>query len=300
MKKEREIKNVAASVKERLRNIASQTSKEFQSVVRQYVQERFLFRLSKSIYSNNFVLKGALLFVAHDISRNRPTRDIDFLGSAISNEINDIIEVVKEILKIEYEDGVVFDANSVEAENIVEDGDYHGIRIKLYAYMENSRERVQLDIGFGDKITSGPIDIEFPTLLDFAAPKIKVYSIETAIAEKFEAIVSLQLQSSRMKDFYDILFFAENYHFKKDLLQKALSVTFNHRSTDIETRTMIFDDKFKLDKQLQMLWLAFLERNKLDSDYSFPNVVNKIQSFVEPIFNGKTRNNWNPKKWEWE
>jgi len=300
VKEKSEIKNVAASVKERLRNIASQTSKEFQSVIRQYVQERFLFRLSKSIYSNNFVLKGALLFVAHDISRNRPTRDIDFLGSAISNEINDIIEVVKEILKIEYEDGVTFDANSVEAENIVEDGNYHGIRIKLYAYMENLRERVQLDIGFGDKMTSGPIEIEFPTLLDFDAPKIKVYSIETAIAEKFEAIVSLQLQSSRMKDFYDILFFAENYEFKKDLLQKAISATFNHRSTDIEAKAFIFDDKFRLNIQLQNLWTAFLERTKLDSNVSFQDVVTKLKSFIEPIFDKKTRNNWNPQKWEWE
>ncbi len=135
---------------------------------------------------------------------------------------------------------MTFDPNSIEAENIVEDGDYHGIRIKFHAYMENSRERVQLDIGFGDKMTSGPIEIEFPTLLDFDAPKIKVYSIETAIAEKFEAIVSLQLQSSRMKDFYDVLFFAEHYEFKKDLLQKALSATFNHRSTDIEARAIIF------------------------------------------------------------
>jgi len=295
-----EIKNVAASVKERLRNIASQTSKEFQSVIRQYVQERFLFRLSKSIYSNNFILKGALLFVAHDISRNRPTRDIDFLGSAISNEINDIIKVVKEILKIEYEDGVTFDADSVEAENIVEDGDYHGIRIKFFAYMENLRERVQLDIGFGDKITSGPIEIEFPTLLDFAAPRIKVYSIETAIAEKFEAIVSLQLQSSRIKDFYDVLFFAENYEFKKDLLQKAISATFNHRSTDIEARAMIFDDKFKMNIKLQRLWIAFIERSKLDSNDSFPDVVTKLKSFIEPIFDEGTKDKWNPQKWKWE
>ena len=300
MKGKSEIKNVAASVKERLRNIASQTSKEFQSVIRQYVQERFLFRLSKSIYEKNFILKGALLFVAHDISRNRPTRDIDFLGSSISNDINDIKEVVKEILEIEFEDGLKFDTDSVEAENIVEDGDYNGIRVKFYAYMENSKERVQLDIGFGDKITAGPIEIKFPTLLDFAAPKIKVYSIETAIAEKFEAIVSLQLQSSRMKDFYDVLFFAENYEFKKDLLQKALSATFNHRSTDIEARAMIFDDKFKLDKQLQILWLAFLERSKLDSNDPFQDVVTKVQSFIAPIFDEGTKDNWNPNKWIWE
>lgn len=300
MKKKSEIKNVVASVKERLRNIAAQSNKEFQSVVRQYVQERFLFRLSKSVYPNNFVLKGALLFVAHDISRNRPTRDIDFLGSAISNEINDIKEVVKEILKIEYEDGVTFDIKSIEAENIVEDGDYQGIRIKFYAYMENLRERVQLDIGFGDKLTSGPIEIEFPTLLDFAAPKIKVYSIETTIAEKFEAIVSLQLQSSRMKDFYDILFFAEHYKFKKEPLLNALSATFNHRSTNVEDRIIIFSDEFKLDKQLQLLWMAFLERSKLVSINQFSEVVTKIQLFIEPVFDNNTGKEWNFEKWKWK
>lgn len=300
MKKKSEIKNVAASVKERLRNIAAQSNNEFQSVVRQYVQERFLFRLSKSIYSKNFILKGALLFVAHDISRNRPTRDIDFLGSAISNELNDIIEVVKEILKFNFEDGVTFDADSVEAENIVEDGDYHGIRIKFYAYMENSKERVQLDIGFGDKITSGPIVIEFPTLLEFPPPKINVYSIEAAIAEKFEAIVSLQLQSSRMKDFYDVMFFAEHYEFKKDILLKAIQTTFKHRSTDIEQRKMIYEDKFKMDAQLQKLWVTFLDRSKLVSVSSFSEAVTKIQSFIEPVFDKKTRNNWNSQKWKWE
>ncbi|MFI5238153.1 MAG: nucleotidyl transferase AbiEii/AbiGii toxin family protein, partial [Ignavibacteriales bacterium] len=231
---------------------------------------------------------------------NRPTRDIDFLGSSISNDINDITEVIKEILKVEFEDGVTFDPDSIEAENIVEDGDYHGIRIKFLAYMENSRERVQLDIGFGDKMTSGPIEIEFPILLDFEAPKIKVYSIETAIAEKFEAIVSLQLLTSRMKDFYDVLFFAEHYKFKKELLQKALSTTFNNRSTEIEARAMIFNDKFKLDKQLQTRWLAFLERSNLDSNDRFQDVVTKVQSFIEPIFDEGTKDNWNPQKWMWE
>ena len=141
--------------------------------------------------------------------------------------------------------------------------------------MENSRERVQLDIGFGDKMTSGPIEIEFPTLLDFDAPKIEVYSIETAIAEKFEAIVSLQLITSRMKDFYDILFFAERYEFKKDILLKAIKATFNHRSTELEERKVIFEDTFKLNEQLQKMWVAFLKRNKLDSDNSFPDVVNQ-------------------------
>ena len=301
MKEKKEIKNIAASVKERLRNISIQTGKEFQSVIRQYVQERFLYRLSESIYSNNLILKGALLFIAHDISRNRPTRDIDFLGSIISNEIDDLVEVIKEILNaINYDDGLRFDSDSVDAENIVEDGDYQGVRIKFYAYLENSRERIQLDIGFGDKITAGPVEIEFPTLLDFPSPKLKVYSIETAIAEKFEAIVSLQLQTSRMKDFYDILFFAKQYNFKKDILFEAVSTTFNNRSTDLAMSKKIFEDKFKTDERFQNLWKAFLERNKLENNKTFSEVVTKIQSFIEPIFDNKTKNNWNSINWKWE
>lgn len=300
MKEKREIKNIAASVKERLRNISIQSGREFQSVVSQYVQERFLYRLSESIYSNNLILKGALLFIAHDISRNRPTRDIDFLGSKIPNEIDDLVEVIKEILMIKTEDGLRFDSDTVEAENIAEDGDYKGIRIKFYVFLENSKERMQLDIGFGDTITAGPVEIEFPTLLDFPAPKLKVYSIETAIAEKFEAIVSLQLQTSRMKDFYDIQFFAEHYKFNQEILYKALNTTFENRSTDLALSKNIFEDKFKSDQNFQILWSAFLERNKLENDKTFFEVVSKIQSFIQPVFDSKQKNNWNPDKWEWE
>lgn len=300
MKENKEIKNIAASVKERLRNISVQNGKEFQSVVNQYVQERFLYRLSESIYSNNLILKGALLFIAHDISRNRPTRDIDFLGSKIPNEIDDLVEVIKEILTIKIDDGLRFDSDSVEGENITEDGDYKGVRIKFYVFLENSRERMQLDIGFGDKITAGPVDIEFPTLLDFPAPKLKVYSIETAIAEKFEAIVSLQLQTSRMKDFYDILFFAENYNFKKETLAQATTTTFNHRSTDLVLSKKIFEDRFKNNERFQALWKAFLDRNKLENQKTFSEIVSQIQSFIQSIFDSKTKNNWNPTKWKWE
>jgi len=300
VKEKKEIKNIAASVKEKLRNISTQSEREFQSVVSQYVQERFLYRLSESIYSNNLILKGALLFIAHDISRNRPTRDIDFLGSKIPNEIKDLVEVIKEILIIKTEDGLRFDSESVEAENITEDGDYKGVRIKFYAFLENSRERMQLDIGFGDMITAGPVEIEFPTLLDFPAPKLKVYSIETAIAEKFEAIVSLQLQTSRMKDFYDIQFFAKHYDFKKDILIKAIKTTFNNRSTDLALNKIIFEDKFKNDENFQILWSAFLDRNKLEKDKTFFEAVSRIQSFIQPVFDSKTKNNWNPEKWKWE
>jgi len=299
MKEKKQIKNISYSVKERLRNISVQTRKEYQNILRQYVQERFLFRLSQSIYKNNFILKGALLFIAHNISRSRPTRDIDFLGSSLPNEKDVIKDIVKEILRMNYQDGLRFDAASVESENIVEDADYHGVRIKFYAYLENSRERVQIDIGFGDKITPEPIKIDFPTLLDFHPPNLYVYSVESAIAEKFEAIVSLQLKTTRMKDFYDIIFFAENHNFQMELLKKAILTTFNHRGTDIELRKNIYKDKFKTGDKFQKYWIAFLERNKLTAENSFAKVVDKINYFIEPIFSEEQNKTWNSKEWKW-
>lgn len=299
MKGHKEIKNISASVRERLRNISTQTGKDFQNVLRQYIQERFLFRLSKSIYVKNLILKGALLFIAHDFSRSRPTKDIDFLGSSVSNNKEEIEEIIKEILNIECGDGISFDPQEVESEDIVEDGDYHGVRIKFNGYLESARERIQIDIGFGDVIVGGPIEIEFPTLLDFPAPMLQVYSIESAVAEKFEAIVSLQLQTSRMKDFYDILYFAGHYDFRKELLREALNTTFNHRTTDLDLKSKIYSDEFKTNEKLQKYWVAFLDRSKLTAEIKFPKVVDKLKAFIEPVFTEGNRV-WNSRKFTWE
>lgn len=299
MKEHKGIKNIAASVRERLKNISAKTRKEYQSVLHQYMQERFLYRLSESLYDNNLILKGALLFIAHEISRSRPTKDIDFLGSSVPNDKDEIAEIIKEILKVGCDDGLRFDTNEIESENIVEEGNYHGVRVKFNAFLESSKERIQIDIGFGDKITAGPIEIDFPTLLDFPAPHIKVYSIESAVAEKFQAIVSLQLETSRMKDFYDILFFANHYEFKLELLKEAILTTFQHRDTDIEKRKSVFENKFKTDEQLQKFWNAFLYRNKLTAENNFSNVVESLSSFIEPIFHKKNLI-WNPNKFIWE
>ena len=119
------VKNIPVSVKEKLKNISTTSGKDFNKVLRLYIQERFLYRLSKSAYSENLILKGALLFLAYNISRSRPTRDIDFLGNKISNNSRDIKNIVKAIANIDCEDGIVFDSIKIEVEDIVEDGDYH-------------------------------------------------------------------------------------------------------------------------------------------------------------------------------
>lgn len=296
----KEITDIAASVKARLLNYAQKNSLEFNSVLLQYIQERFLFRISKSIYSDNFVLKGALLFLAHDISRLRPTKDIDLLGNILPNKTLSFKEIFKEIAAINFEDGIVFDPDSVLVEEIAEQDKYHGIRITLLAKLGSARQQIQIDIGFGDIIFPGSVEIDYPTLLDFEAPHLKVYSIESAIAEKFEAAVSLGLATSRMKDFYDIQFFASSKEFDLQTLHIALIETFNNRQTSIGKRQSLFGDKFKQDKNLHAFWITFLKKRSLKSDYSFSEVISKIEKFIEPACSDvKITKAWDYQNWKW-
>jgi len=296
---EKEIKNLAASVKARLLNIADQSNRNFNLILRQYVQERFLYRLANSRYSNNFILKGALLFLAFDISRLRPTRDIDFLGDSIKNDTDEIKKIFEEILLVECDDGLIFNDKSMTSENIVEDDKYHGIRVKFEARLNTAIQPIQVDIGFGDVIHKGPVQIVYPTLLDFPTPSLLAYSIESAIAEKFEAIVSLGIATSRMKDFYDILFFAQKNKFDSADLFDAINLTFNNRNTAIASRNLIFADDFKKDLQKRTQWKAFLKKNKLEVDDSFETVVTNLENFIEPLFNSVENKKWDPTKWSW-
>jgi len=235
----------------------------------------------------------------NDVSKFRPTKDIDFLGKAFSNEMNECKKIIEEIASIDAADGVEFICGNISTEKIKEGEDYEGVRIHLPYKMETVKGYLSIDIGFGDKITSGPVEIEFPILLDFPSPRIFVYSMESAVAEKFEAIVKLNFTTSRMKDFFDLLFIAERTGFKKSILKEALLVTFSNRETDIEERHLIYEESFKNNPQKQTQWSSFLERNKLTAESNFAKVVDKINSFIEPVFSDN-KEYWNPKKFIWE
>jgi predicted nucleotidyltransferase component of viral defense system len=270
-------------------------------VLLQYIQERFLFRISRSNYKHNFILKGALLFLAHEISRFRPTKDIDLLGSSLPNKVELLKEIFQEIAIISFEDGLVFESGSVRGEEIIEQDEYHGIRIYLVARLGTAKQQLQIDIGFGDVIFPEPVEIDYPTLLDFDAPILLVYSLESAIAEKFEAAVSLGIATSRMKDFYDLHYFASIKKFDLNTLRTALLETFRNRQTLIEKRHSLFDGKFKKDENLLLLWDAFLKKRLIKSDSNFSEIVSKIEVFIEPVFEDIiTPKTWNCDKWEWK
>lgn len=296
----KETKNVAVSVRNRLLNIANESNRDYNAILRQYFQERFLYRISISPYKSQFILKGAFLLMTQSISKFRPTKDIDFLGRSVSSDVKDCTLMIKEIAEISSEDGVEFIADKIEGKKIKEGADFDGVRTKVPYKMDTIKGYFSIDIGFGDKITNGPYEIDYPTLLDFPSPKILVYSFVSAVAEKFEAIVKLNVVTSRMKDFYDLNFIAESNSFNKNILKKAISETFENRGTNIEDKNIVFNETFKNNQQKQTQWASFIQLNKLNLKINFYDAVSKIESFIEPIFKGETKPNWNPQNWKWE
>ena len=164
-------RNKDQSVKRRLKNIARATDKDYNFVCIQYMQERFLARLGKSFYRDNFILKGALLLLAYQIPLVRPSKDIDFLGRKTSNNIDAISSTIKQIAKIDLQDGVFFKQNELDVEQITEDAEYGGLRFKIPAIVGGDYQRLQLDVGFGDIMVDAPLDSQYPSLLEFPPPK---------------------------------------------------------------------------------------------------------------------------------
>ncbi|MFN3873765.1 MAG: nucleotidyl transferase AbiEii/AbiGii toxin family protein [Ignavibacterium sp.] len=294
------MKNISVSVRNRLLNISNESKRDYNAILRHYFQERFLYRISISPYRSNLVLKGAFLLMTKDISKFRPTKDLDFLGISLSSKTEECTEIVKEIASIIVDDGVKFITENITGKKIKENSDIEGVRVHIPYKMDTIKGYFSIDLGFGDIITNGPCEIEFPVLLDFPAPKILVYSFESAVAEKLEAIVKLNFVTSRMKDFYDLIFIAETNSFNRNVLSDAIQKTFEYRGTNIEDMNTIFSEKFKNDIQKRTQWQSFLQLNKVIENISFSEVVSKIQSFILPIFDSKTKNHWNPDKWEWE
>jgi hypothetical protein len=163
-----------------------------------------LYRLSVSAYKDKFILKGGALLYAHDGFQARPTLDIDFMAKNVSNDMANIKKIFQEICRIEcQEDGVVFDINTIETGEIAISKDYHGVRLTLLAHLDTAQQYISMDIGFGDVITPFPQQLAFPALIATApGANVLAYSLETVVAEKFQAMISLSLGNSRMKDFF--------------------------------------------------------------------------------------------------
>lgn len=295
-------KDIAASVRARLYNISRDSGRDFDALLLQYMQERFLYRLSVSPYRQHMILKGALLFRAYEMSLLRPTKDIDLLGYSISNKPDEIQRLIGDISGIEIDDGVVFSRESIIVEQITEGAEYKGVRVKIESRLTAARKILQLDIGFGDVIVPGPVEMAFPILLDDQpSPNLLVYSQESSIAEKFEALVSLNILTSRMKDIYDILFLAERGTFSLFTLREAIMTTFSRRVTQLEDYYLIFSAGFSTNIDKEAQWKAFLQRSHLQLPLPLSEVMSRLKTFLEPVCSSTTKKNaiWNLTDWKW-
>lgn len=282
--------NLAASVKARLLNLAQARHETFNELVIRYGIERLLYRLGRSPHAERFLLKGAMLFVLWDGRSPRPTKDVDFLGFG-PMEVATVVAAFREIIATPVPaDGLEFDVDSVAAEEIREGREFGGIRVKLTARLGTGRLPLQIDVGSGDAVTPGPEQTEFPVLLDFPAPRVNVYPVYTVVAEKFEAVVSLGVRNTRMKDFHDLWFLSRRFDFDGATLHRALAATFARRGTAFEGELLPFTAAYVQDADRQAQWQGFLNRNGLDGPpEKFPTLMAGLREFLGPVLRPTSR-----------
>jgi predicted nucleotidyltransferase component of viral defense system len=270
------------SIKDKLKAYSKSKGKVHQNTIVKFFQERLLFRLSKSKYKDNFLLKGGALAYTFSGEESRHTKDIDFLLTKLNAETEFLKSVFAEITAIDGDDGVIFKASSIKAETITKEGNYSGTRIKIEARLSKISQQVQVDIGVGDYVTPGPQEITYPTILaELEAPKLLAYSIETLVAEKFNAMIDLGVFNSRLKDFYDIYKCIEVCNVV--ILEEAINNTFKRRETGWTRNHSVFQDEFYTDKSRLKQWGIFLKKNQLES-IDFASVKRKIIEHLFPIY----------------
>jgi predicted nucleotidyltransferase component of viral defense system len=254
-------KDLVASIRDRLRSLARKQGEDFNFTLMRYANERFLYRLSRSAHRRDFVLKGAMLLPHWGAEVARPTRDIDLLGfgdpamDRLGRAFGDIATLAVE------PDGMVFHAEQLAMEPIRGMEAYGGTRVRVPANLGNIRLPIQVDVAFGDAITPPAVEAAYPTLLDLPAPVLRMYPLETVVAEKFEAIVRYALANTRLKDYYDLWALASSQVIDGAILAEAITNTFARRGTPVPVSaptglSLAFTD----DPARQRQWGGFLRR----------------------------------------
>ena len=291
--------NIAASVHQRLLNLAKSGGRPFNELLVYYAIERFLYRLSISRHAESFVLKGALTLLVWKTPVTRPTRDIDLLGRT-SNDLKAIRVLMAEVCQQAVgDDGLIFDPASVTTDRIAEDADYEGVRASFEGKLGNARIAMQIDIGFSDVITPAPVAITYPVMLDQPAPQLMAYNRETAVAEKLEAMVSLGELNTRMKDFFDVWLMARSFDFDGRVLTQAVTGTFGRRHTPVEVSPACFAATFTQNPVKATQWTAFVRNSKLaDVPTGFADVVAVVAGFARPVLEAVAGNHDLAMKWQ--
>lgn len=281
--------DTAASVLARLKNKSKESGRSYQLCLQLFCQEEFLRRLEKSDYSDNFVLKGGLFIYSLTEFDSRVTVDIDFLLKSLPNTPEQLRAILEKIISVDTGNKfITFEITSVLPISVAKK--YAGISASLVAHIKNTRTPFSIDFGVGDVINPKQEKRKIPTQLnDFSAPMINTYSLETTIAEKIDAILSLMEFSSRMKDYYDIYYLANKFDFDGKILVDALKRTFANREHNFTVEQFEQVMSFDADDLMQRKWKAFIKKIDAKTD-DFSKVINTIDDFlrfpIETALNG--------------
>ncbi len=281
--------DLAASVLARLKNKAEESGRSYQLCLQLFCQEEFLRRLGKSKYAENLVLKGGLFIYSLTGFDSRVTIDVDFLLRKIPNTPEQLRAVLKEIVATSTgNDFITFEIKDVSPISVTKK--YAGIGVSITARIKNTKTPFSIDFGVGDVIVPKQEKRKIPTQLDdFDAPIINTYSIETTIAEKLDAILSLMEFSSRMKDYYDIYYLANKFDFDGATLTEALKKTFLNRSHTFTAKQFHQIITYYTDDGMQKKWKAFIKKINTETD-DFKSVLDTIKNFLEEPFQATVEN----------
>ena len=288
--------DIAASVLARLKNKAAESGRSYQLCLQLFCQEEFLRRLEKSKYAENLVLKGGLFIYSLTDFDSRVTVDVDFLLRQMPNTPEQLKTVLEEIIATPTGNGfITFEIKDVAPIAVAKK--YAGIGASVVARIKNTKTPFSIDFGVGDVIVPKQEKRKIPTQLsDFDAPTVNTYSIETTIAEKIDAILSLMEFSSRMKDYYDIYYLANKFDFDGATLTEALKKTFENRGHSFTVEQFEQVMGFDSDGAMQKKWKAFVRKIDTKTD-DYNTVLRTIKAFLANPFYAVVKNSEHNEQW---
>lgn len=276
---------LSRSIQTRLIQHAKHLGVDPNLILNRYAVERLLYRLSRSEHAGRFVLKGALLLLVWLGESLRPTRDADLLGfGELSDDV--LAQVFRELCALEVEpDAMVYLADTITVAAIRPEDAYGGRRVTLSSRLGKAKLKVQVDVGIGDAITPPPTWLDYPSLLDLPQPRLRVYTPETVVAEKFHAMVLLGMPNSRMRDFFDVFVLARGMNFEIEALAVAIRATFDRRRTPVpEEPPLALTDAFGQAAEKRQQWSAFVRKSGINgAPTELSEVVREISAFLEPV-----------------
>lgn len=292
--------NIGASVRERLTQRARAQAENVQLLLTRYAIERLLFRLGLSPHRDRFVLKGAMLFSLWAPTPYRATGDLDLLGYGDARPER-LAQAFRDVCAVRVpDDGVAFRPDTLRAAAVRAGDEYNGVRLTLDAVIAGARLPIQVDIGYGDAVTPGSQEIEYPSLLDMPPSRLLAYPPETVVAEKFQAVVALGMPNSRMKDFFDLWAISTTFPFEGSVLADAMRATFDRRGTPIPADTPIaLTDTFAADAAKQAQWRGFLRRTAIAlAPRPLPELLAAVADFVMPPARSLAARNAFTSRWQ--